>query len=141
MFRFLGNLLQLFGVVFLRFRWLPRLWCVWLVGVNLGCLWFITAVEGQVVLVVTVVAVVMQTILYGRLGFTRVMGTTHLMWLPMFAWLAMRLDDVVWSPDMRAWLAILLVTNLVSLCVDMTDLLRFVRGERTPHYVWKRRAV
>ena len=41
---FLVHMLKLFGVVFLRFRTVPRLWCVWLVGVNLGCLIFITQI-------------------------------------------------------------------------------------------------
>ena len=52
---FLQSMLELFGVVFLRFRPIPRLWCVWLVGVNAACLYFITHIEAQVVLVVTAI--------------------------------------------------------------------------------------
>ena len=67
---FLIRMLELFGVVFLRFRPVPRLWCVWLVGVNLACLYFITHIEAQVVLAVTGIAVVAQTLIYQRVGFT-----------------------------------------------------------------------
>ena len=34
---FMLHVLKLFGVVYLRFRIVPRLWCVWLVGVNAAC--------------------------------------------------------------------------------------------------------
>ena len=73
MFRFLRHLLEFFGVVYLRFRPVPRLWCVWLVGVNAACLLFITHIEAQAVLAVTAIAVVAQTLIYGRIGFTRIL--------------------------------------------------------------------
>ncbi len=137
MLRFLRSVLEVFGIVFLRFRPLPRIWCVWLVGVNLGCLFFLGHVEAQMVLGVTALAVVAQTLIYMRLGFTRVLGTTHLLWLPMFAWMAFRLDTIVVYPEMSRWLAVLLATNAVSLMVDATDAFRFVKGERDPHYAWR----
>ena len=133
---FLIRMLELFGVVFLRFRPVPRLWCVWLVGVNLACLWFIAHVEAQVVLTVTVVAVVAQTLIYQRIGFTRILGTTHILWVPMFAWMATRIGTIAGEPALAGWLVLLLATNLVSLVVDTIDAVRFLRGERAPHYRW-----
>jgi hypothetical protein len=138
MFRFLTNILHVFGIVFLRFRLLPRIWCVWLVGVNLGCLFFLTQVEGQVVLGVTLAAVVMQSLIYGRLGFTRVLGVTHVLWVPMFAWMAFRLDAIAAYPALSTWLVVLLATNAVSLVIDSLDVFRFVNGARSPHYHWDR---
>lgn len=137
MVRFVINMLQIFGVVFLRFRWLPRLWCVWLVGANLACLYFISEPEAQVVLAVTVVAVLAQTIIYGRIGFVRILGVTHVLWVPMFVWLALRSDVVQRDPLLFRWLVLLFVTNLVSAVVDAVDAVRFLRGERAPHYRWK----
>jgi hypothetical protein len=136
MFLFLIRMLELFGVVFLRFRPVPRLWCVWLVGVNLACLWFITQIEGQVVLAVTAIAVAGQTVIYQRIGFTRILGTTHILWLPMFAWMATRLDTIMGEPSLANWLVLLFVTNVVSIVVDTIDAVRFLRGERAPHYRW-----
>src|SRR5262245_57136802 len=52
--------LELFGVVYLRFHPVLRLWCVWLVGVNDAYLLFIAHVEAQVVLAVTAIAVAGQ---------------------------------------------------------------------------------
>ena len=138
MIGFLKNMAELFGVVYLRFRWLPRLWCVWLVGVNAACFLFITHIEAQVVLAVTVIAVLAQTLVYQRSGFTRILGTTHILWIPMFAWMATRLDSILETPALANWLLVLLITNLISLVVDTTDAVRFLRGERTPHYRWTR---
>jgi hypothetical protein len=136
MIGFLIHMLKLFGVVFLRFRPVPRLWCAWLVGVNLACLYFITHIEAQVVLIVTAIAVVGQTLIYQRIGFTRILGSTHTLWIPMFAWMAMRMDTIMTEPALAYWLALLFATNMISLVVDTVDAVRFLRGERAPHYRW-----
>ena len=136
MIGFLIRMLELFGVVFLRFRPIPRLWGVWLVGVNVACLYFITHIEAQVVLAVTAVAVVAQTLIYQRTGFTRILGSTHVLWVPMFAWIATRIDTIIGEPALAAWLLVLFATNMVSLVVDTIDAVRFLRGERAPHYRW-----
>ena len=138
MFSFLVRMLELFGVVFLRFRPVPRLWCIWLVAVNVACLYFIEHVEAQVVLAVTAMAVTGQTLIYQRIGFTRILGSTHVFWVPMFAWMATRVDTIMNEPALANWLVLLFVTNMVSLMVDTIDAIRFLRGERTPHYRWQR---
>ena len=134
---FLQNVLQLFGVVFFRFRRLPRLWGIWFVGVNLACLLFITHIEAQILLVVTSIAVAGQALIHQRIGFTRLLGVTHLLWVPMFAWMATRIDAIANEPRLLVWLVLLFVTNLVSLVIDAIDTTRFIRGERAPHYRWK----
>ena len=136
MLGFLIRMLELFGVVFLRFRPVPRLWCVWLVGVNVACLFFIAHIEAQVVLAVTAVAVAGQTLIYQRIGFTRILGSTHALWIPMFGWMATRLETIVAEPALAYWLVLLFATNMISLVVDTTDGVRFLRGERAPHYRW-----
>lgn len=133
---FVTNVLKIFGIVFLRFRPIPRIWNIWLVGVNLLCLYFIGHVEAQVVLATTLVAVVAQAIIYGRVGFTRVLGVAHLLWMPMFAWMATRADAIAAHSDLQTWIIVLAITNAVSFAIDFTDVARFVKGERAPHYRW-----
>jgi hypothetical protein len=137
MIRFLTAMLELFGVVFLRFRPVPRVWGVWLVAVTFGCFLFISHIEAQVVLAVTGIAVLAQTLIYQRIGFTRILGTTHILWVPMFAWMATRLDTITSDHGLTSWLILLLATNSVSAIIDTTDAIRFIRGERAPHYSWK----
>ena len=136
MMDFVTDVLKIFGIVFLRFRPIPRIWNVWLVGVNLMCLYFIGHVEAQVVLLATLVAVVVQAVIYGQIGFTRILGIAHLLWLPMFAWMAMRANVISLHSNLETWIIILAITNAVSFVVDMTDVTRFIKGERAPHYRW-----
>ena len=138
MTKFLMNVLEIFGIVYLRFRVVPRIWCVWLVAVNAACLFFIGHVEAQVVLAVTGVAVAAQALIYDRIGFTRVLGSVHILWVPMFAWMATRLETILADPAFATWIAMLFATNLVSLIIDLTDVVRFLRGERAPHYHWSK---
>ncbi len=134
--KFLKNVLEVFGIVYLRFRLVPRVWCIWLVAVNAACLLFITHIEAQVVLAVTGLAVAIQALIYGRIGFTRILGIVHVLWIPMFAWMATRTDTIQIDPLLASWLLVLLATNLVSLIVDASDVTRYLRGERSPHYRW-----
>lgn len=136
MMGFVINVLKIFGIVFLRFRPVPRIWNVWLVGVNLMCLYFIGHIEAQVVLVTTLVSVVVQAIIYSRIGFTRVLGIGHMLWIPMFAWMATRIDSIAAHPELQTWLIVLAVTNAMSFAIDTTDVTRFAKGERAPHYRW-----
>ena len=135
---FIKNVLELFGIIYLRFRPVPRVWCVWLVAVNAACLYFITEIEGQVVLAVTGPAVVIQSMIYQRKGFVRILGSVHVMWIPMFAWMATRFDTIAQDPQLSAWIMLLLATNLVSFIVDIVDMARYLRGERAPYYSWQR---
>lgn len=130
------SVLKIFGIVFLRFRPIPRIWNVWLVGVNLMCLYFIGNLEAQVVFATTLVAVIAQALIYQRIGFARLMGIAHITWVPMFAWMATRIDTIAAQPELQNWLMVLVATNAVSLTIDCIDVFRFARGERAPHYSW-----
>lgn len=133
---FVTSILKIFGIVFLRFRPIPRVWNVWLVAVNLGALYFITHIEAQVVLATTLIAVIIQAAIYQRIRFTRLLGIAHVAWIPMFAWIATRSDAIAAHPDLNSWIMVLAATNAVSFMIDSTDVFRFIRGERAPHYSW-----
>ena len=104
------SMLELMGVVFLRFRPVPRLWSVWLVGVNGAGLLFYQHLEAQVALAVVAVAVIAQALIYQRQRFTRILGIAHVMWVPMFAWMATRLPEIAATPGLANWLVLLAAT-------------------------------
>lgn len=136
--KLLKNIMELMGVVFLRFAALPRIWCIWLVGLHAAGLAFIGHVEAQAVLGATTIAVLIQALIYDRIGFTRILGVSHLVWVPLFAWLASRGAAISAEPALMAWLVTLAITNATCLAVDLVDAWRYVRGERAPHYQWAR---
>lgn len=129
---------ELFGIVLVRFRPLPRIWGTWLVAVNLAALLFVGHVEARVALVAVGLAVVAQALIYQRRRFVRILGLTHFfVWVPMFTWMALRLDALrAAEAPFRIWLLLLLATNVVCLAIDATDSTRFVLGDRHPYYVW-----
>jgi len=52
------------------------------------------------------IAVAGQTLIYRRIGFTRILGSAHVLWVPMFAWMATRIEAVrvlrgEWAPRYR----------------------------------------
>src|SRR6188768_4387471 len=125
----LRSALELFGIVLVRFRPIPRAWAAWLVAVNLACLLFLGHVEAQVALGAVGMAVIIQVLVYRRRGFIRLLGATHLPWVPMLAWMVLRLDALPRQEGaFRIWLIALIVTNGVSLVIDAWDATRFIRG-------------
>lgn len=133
---FFISLLKVAGVTFLRFRPIPRVWGIWLAGMNLASLFFIPHIEGQIVLAVSLAAVLTQAAIHQRIGFVRLLGIAHVLWIPMLVWLATRFDTIG-APGLQSWIIALIVTNVISLVVDAIDVTRFARGERQPHYSWK----
>jgi len=131
------SVLELLGIVLVRFQPVQRIWGAWLIAVNSACLLFITHIEAQVALAAVGIAVLAQALIYQRKCFIRLLGVTHIIWVPMLAWMALRLDTL---PDdetaFHVWLVMLIATNAVSLAIDAWDATRFLRGERQAYYVW-----
>ena len=50
--------------------------------------------------------------------------------------MATRIDAIMSEPALANWLVLLFATNMISLVVDTIDTVRFLRGERAPHYRW-----
>jgi hypothetical protein len=117
---------------------MQRVWGAWLIAVNAASLLFIQHIEAQVTLGAVGVAALAQALIYQRKGFIRLLGVTHILWVPMLAWIALRLGTVPREEvAFHAWLVTLIATNAVSLAIDAWDATRFVLGERRPHYVWR----
>lgn len=130
--------LELFGIVLLRFRPLQRIWGIWLVVINSASLLFIAHIEAQVALGAVSVAALAQALIYQRMRFVRILGTTHILWVPMLLWMTLRMDTLpAGEPAFHAWLVMLIATNAVSLAIDAWDAARFALGERRPYYVWR----
>jgi hypothetical protein len=131
------SVFELFGIVLVRFHPVQRIWGAWLVAVNSACLLFIQHIEAQVTLAAVGVAVLAQALIYQRKRFIRLLGVTHVLWVPMLTWIALRLDALPREETaFRAWLVMLVATNAVSLAIDGWDATRFILGERRPYYQW-----
>jgi hypothetical protein len=134
---FFRSVFELLGIVLVRFRPVQRIWGAWLIAVNAASLLFIQHIEAQVTLGAVGVALLAQALIYQRKRFIRLLGVTHVLWVPMLTWIALRLDTLPKEEvAFQAWLITLIATNAVSIAIDAWDATRFVLGERRPHYVW-----
>jgi len=83
------------------------------------------------------VALLAQALIYQRKGFIRLLGVTHVIWIPMLTWMTLRLDTLPRDETaFHVWLVTLIATNAVSLAIDAWDATRFILGERRPYYAW-----
>jgi hypothetical protein len=71
--------------------------------------------------------------LYGELGYVRLLGLAHvLFWTPLAIYLYLRLKNPDVVTPFRQVMWFLLLTMLVSLAFDYTDIVRYLLGEREP---------
>jgi hypothetical protein len=111
-------------------------WPVWIAvmaGVNMiGAIVFFDTLEGKLVLASVVAGFFLQTAIYRRLGFVRLLGAGHVFWLALVPWLATRLAEVGLTSAFGYWIAAVVVIDGISLVIDAADVARYLRGERSP---------
>ena len=136
---FFKAVIEFMAVMLTRFRLVSRLWLIALAAVNMVSLYFIDTIEARVVFGVFVISLIIMTNIYLRLGFVRLLGMGHILWIPMVLWLWTRLDQ---TPSLNStfehWLIIVIVMNTISLIMDVVDVARYIKGERAPYYTLKR---
>ncbi|MES0828296.1 hypothetical protein [Ruegeria sp. SCP11] len=127
---------EILWIVLFRFPPVARIWAVCLILVNLGSLFFFDTIYAQMNFAAIGIGVALMIFIYQRLGFVRLLGIGHILWVPMIAYFLMNLPDTMSHPTLYTWVVAVIVFNTVSLVIDSIDVLRFLRGERAPHYTW-----
>ena len=117
------------GMLKMPLHW--QLWVMLLVAANLvAALFFLRRLEAQVVLGTFGASMILMTLLTGRFGFTRIVGLGHILWIPMLAFLSLRLGDIPVSDAFGIWIRALFLLNGISLVIDATDAIRYIAGDR-----------
>lgn len=108
-------------------------WVMLLMTVNMVIpLFYLGTLEGQVVLAAALLGAILQTAIFAARGFVRLLGLGHLAWVPMVVWLFTRLDAAPAGSFFRYWLLATIVLDTLSLLIDASDVIRYLRGEREP---------
>ena len=108
-----------------------RIWLMLLVTANMVApLFFVQHVEARVVLVTIVASMLLMTWLTARFGFTRILGLGHIFWIPMLAFLFIRLGEIPASEPLGIWIRALFLLNVASLVIDTADVTRYIGGDR-----------
>ena len=115
---------------------LPTYWIAWLlllIATNMIIpLIYLNTVEGKLVLLAMICGAVTQTAIFSAKGFVRLLGIGHIYWIPLIIWLWTRLDPIPIDSLFGQWLVSVLILNSLSLIVDASDVIRYIRGERVP---------
>ncbi len=110
-----------------------QLWLAVLMLVNgVLAVVYIHSVEGRVVLATFLVGATLMAILTDTVGFVRLLGLGHFPWFVLLPYLWTRLSVIPASEPMGLWIRGLMVVNTLSLVFDVVDVIRYVRGERSP---------
>ncbi len=131
---------SLFGTVrgFLAsLRALPPAWVAWVAFLGalnvLGGLFFFESVEGQLVLTAMAVAFILMLAIFRQYGFVRLLGLGHIVvWVPLLPWLWFRLGTIGTGSLLGMWVLAVIAADGISLTIDVVDVVRYWRGERTP---------
>ena len=117
------------GMLKMPLQW--QLWVILLVAANmLAPMFFLNHLESQVVLGTFMASMVLMVFLTSRFGFTRIVGLGHILWVPMLAFLFMRLGGIPVNDAFGVLIRALFVLNGMSLVIDAVDIFRYVAGER-----------
>ncbi len=115
---------------------LPKPWVVWvglLIAANLVApLFFIGSLEAKVVVVAIMVGAITQMAIFRAKGFVRLLGLGHFPWVLMIPWLWTRLGQLEVNNPFAYWLVAVIVLDGLSLIIDVTDVVRYIKGERAP---------
>ncbi len=113
---------------------MPPLWQGWLlllVGANLVTpLFFLGHLEAQVTIAALLISMTLMSALTARFGFSRILGLGHVAWLPLLAFLVVRVAEVPAATAFGVWMRAVIVLDAISLVLDAVDVVRFLRGDR-----------
>ena len=133
---FVRALFDLFYVSLVRFKPRSRAFAWNLVAANTAGLVFLPRVEPLVLWIVIVAGLVFMARVYQKMGFVRLLGAGHALWLFVVPWLAFRWMNLPADASgwFHMWLGWVIVTDAVSLVLDARDTAAFLAGDHTPYY-------
>jgi hypothetical protein len=115
--------------------WL-QIWVFWMAGINLLAIPVLligrkTRADALVIAILNVGSALTAGYIFETLGWVRLLGLGHLIfWTPLAVFLWHRLKRRRIPAPYRAIMIALLATLLISLPIDLIDLVRYLMGER-----------
>ncbi len=107
-----------------------QLWLVLLVIVNgIVPLFFLGRMEAQATLGIFLAGALLMIALTALSGFSRLLGAGHFLWFILLGLLWTRLDQIPADDLFGLWIRVLMLINAVSLVIDVTDVIRYARGD------------
>jgi hypothetical protein len=86
--------------------------------------------EARVVVATFLAGALLMTLLTMATGFSRLLGLAHIVWFPLIYYLWNRTSLVAADDAHGIWLRLVILADVISLAIDVTDVGRYVAGER-----------
>jgi hypothetical protein len=132
---FVRALYDLFYVSLVKFQPKARVFAWNLVAANTAGLLFFPRVEPVVLWISIVTGLVFMARVYQTMGFVKLLGAGHALWILVVPWLAFRWAHLPeGSGWFMAWLGWVIVTDTISLVLDARDTRAFLSGDRAAYY-------
>jgi len=110
-----------------------RIWLAVLLAVNMAApLFFLNHIEAQAAFVAVNLSAFTGVFLYKQQGYTHLLGAMHWPWIFLVPYLWGRLDIISAVEPFGIWLRVVLVLNILSLILDVVDVIRYATGDRQP---------
>lgn len=113
--------------------WLPILMAGGFIAPLVLLIWPQSRKAGAIAFVASVIAAIMIGVMYEYMGYVKLLGLPHVIfWVPLVIYLLGQTR----KPDLPAWprriMLFAIAVIVVSLAFDITDVIRYLLGERTP---------
>lgn len=109
-------------------------WPIWLgvlMLVNMmGPLFFLDTAEGQATLAVFMASAMLMMGLFAALGWVRLLGAGHFLWLGLVPWLWLRLDSIEPATALYYGVVVVIAMNSASLAIDIVTSVQWLLGAR-----------
>lgn len=126
--------------------WLQT-WVMTMVLVHMAGLLFVVAREQQrwrlrleplAILASFLVAAIIMSWMYDRVGYVRLLGLAHLMaWTPVYVWIFLRRQRFPWATVYGKYIYLYLLVAGISLVVDAVDVIRYLAGDGELFMRWQ----
>jgi len=115
---------------------IPTGWVIW-VGIlmlfNIVIpIFYLGTIEGQVIAFAFVMGAMTQMLIFGRLGYVRLMGIGHIFWLPLVIWLGLNWEKYSGTGFSEIFIGGVILVDSISLIIDAYLVMRYFAGDREP---------
>ena len=108
--------------------WIP-IWVVILMIVNIASVGFWDEPLAKVIFVTFILSAILMMGLYSRYGFEKILGMGHILWLPLFVYVLMRIPAE--SDTFKNYLIIWSTLTVISLVFDVIDVWKYFASQKS----------
>lgn len=110
-----------------------RIWFLLLILVNFVVpLFFLQHRASLLVLLCYMVAGIIMVLLHKRLGWVRLLGIGHFLWIGLLPWLVISYITMQPTGTFGIWLLSIILIDVFCLGIDVVDVVRYLFGEKAP---------